>query len=737
MISKHIRNPDATAEKHRRIIKLVEYILNPETENATEKCVYHCARGFITGERSMQLNEMIALSEDATRSKNTVEHFMLSWREGEKPTPEQIEELITIWLAEMGLNGCQAIYGLHEDTDNCHLHIAVNRMHPERLECIKINGGFSKEAEHRAIALIENAQGWQAEKNARYTVLTDGTLAYRAANGESVPDAGWSADLALRRRQTDDRKELRRRHERERRELKAVEATKAQRQAALDELRTRQLAEQVAQKAQQKAERAALRSALPASRARENVAISQRAIDIETRTGVQSAERTAKEVAGPILRSASSWAQLHAELAAVGCRIEREGSGALIWVGDTPVKASQACRKSSLPKLEKRLGAYEPAPEGMVIADRELEPLKPDAPRMSDYMRERRLYEAERKQETAALEERHRLEQEAAWSRYEARRDGLLAGHTGRNRYALGAVARAEWLAERDELLLRQSRERHRLRKRLPAYPGVEDWYRRLDEPGLAELWRHRNSDQALLVGDADTPALPPRDIRAFVAEVRGRQVVFRRPDDAAPAFIDCGRRIDVAASNDREAARAALQLAKAKWGRVTVSGPPEYQQMMLELAAEMGVQIANPELQERLNVEIERRRPVPVPTAKPDWSRYRSVASGGGPSHARTTGERDPRWPQFERAMLQVGQFELGVSAVVLMGQLEIAKGTVTERLDAAERSGRSVDDVARELAIAAARAEAEAFQRQLDEAEREQARPDMTPDEPEGPGW
>ena len=282
MISKHIRNPDATAEKHRRIIKLVEYILNPETENATEKCVYHCARGFITGERSMQLNEMIALSEDATRSKNTVEHFMLSWREGEKPTPEQIEELITIWLAEMGLNGCQAIYGLHEDTDNCHLHIAVNRMHPERLECIKINGGFSKEAEHRAIALIENAQGWQAEKNARYTVLTDGTLAYRAANGESVPDAGWSADLALRRRQTDDRKELRRRHERERRELKAVEATKAQRQAALDELRTRQLAEQVAQKAQQKAERAALRSALPASRARENVAISQRAIDIES-----------------------------------------------------------------------------------------------------------------------------------------------------------------------------------------------------------------------------------------------------------------------------------------------------------------------------------------------------------------------------------------------------------------------------------------------------------------------
>ncbi|EPI4795568.1 relaxase/mobilization nuclease domain-containing protein, partial [Klebsiella oxytoca] len=162
MISKHIRNPDAKAAKHRRIIKLVEYILNPETENATEKCVYHGARGFITAERSMQLGEMIALSEDATRSKNTVEHFVLSLREGEKPTPEQVEEMITIWLRELGLSGCQIFYGLHEDTDNYHLHIAVNRMHPERLECIKINGGFTMEAEHRAIALIEHAQGWKS-----------------------------------------------------------------------------------------------------------------------------------------------------------------------------------------------------------------------------------------------------------------------------------------------------------------------------------------------------------------------------------------------------------------------------------------------------------------------------------------------------------------------------------------------------------------------------------------------
>ncbi len=86
---------------------------------------------------------------------------------------------------------------------------------------------------------------------------------------------------------------------------------------------------------------------------------------------------------------------------------------------------------------------------------------------------------------------------------------------------------------------------------------------------------------------------------------------------------------------------------------------------------------------------------------------------------------------------MLQIGQWELGASAGVLFGQLEVVKGTITERLDAAERAGRTVEDVARELAAAAVRAEAEAFQRMVDEAEREMESPDVVPDEPEEPGW
>ena len=49
-------------------------------------------------------------------------------------------------------------------------------------------------------------------------------------------------------------------------------------------------------------------------------------------------------------------------LAAKGIRFEKKGSGALLWVGDQPVKASAAGRDCSMSALQKRLGEYVPGP---------------------------------------------------------------------------------------------------------------------------------------------------------------------------------------------------------------------------------------------------------------------------------------------------------------------------------------------------------------------------------------
>ena len=71
----------------------------------------------------------------------------------------------------------QAIFGVHLDTDNRHLHIAVNRVHPDTLKVIKPNKGFDLEAAHQAIARIEHLQGWKREERGRYQVEASGALA--------------------------------------------------------------------------------------------------------------------------------------------------------------------------------------------------------------------------------------------------------------------------------------------------------------------------------------------------------------------------------------------------------------------------------------------------------------------------------------------------------------------------------------------------------------------------------
>lgn len=174
MIVKKVKNPRKSASKAMRVSRLVDYITDPEHENSNEKCLYAGARGFISDDYEAQKAEMLALSQEAVRSRDTINHYVLSWHEGEQPTPEQVEAAVTIFLDELGLTGHQAMYGLHADTDNIHLHIAVNRVHPDTLKVIKPNRGFDIEAAHRAIARIEEVQGWQRERNGRYQVLEIG-----------------------------------------------------------------------------------------------------------------------------------------------------------------------------------------------------------------------------------------------------------------------------------------------------------------------------------------------------------------------------------------------------------------------------------------------------------------------------------------------------------------------------------------------------------------------------------
>lgn len=544
MIGKKVPNPDKASSKCVRIKFLCNYILDPGRTNAGEKCIYAGARGFCCNDFQSRVGEMVALSSEAVKSPDTINHYVLSWREGEQPSSKDIEQAVDLLLAELGLDQHQAMYGLHADTDNLHLHVAVNRVDPLTGKVTKPNKGFDIEAVHRAVARIEEIQGWSREANGRYNVAEDGQTVRSDTDQPRQP--------------------------------------------------------------------------------------SQRARDAEIRTGTKSAERIAIEDAWPIMSTAKSWSELHSKLAAVGMRYEKFGSGAVIWIGDVSVKASAANPKASLSKLQKRLGAYqasEVAAPGRGIEDEDdatpqdmqpAQPLRPNVEGWGEYQHSRRLHFENKRFEAGELRSLRDQERAALSRSKKAEFDSLRSANWVKRGAALNA--QRNLLAVRYKALELALRDKHSqlrvtLANKYPAFPTFEQWQRAAFGDDAGDAWRFRFGIRCSLHATIFVTPLCYQ-IAQFDARQVGKKVHYFLSTVATDvAFIDNGRSIDVFDSNSDEACLAALLLAQEKWGGATLRGPDEYKVRCLRLAAEHGIRVNNPELQELMeemrieaNIKTQRR---------------------------------------------------------------------------------------------------------------------------------
>ena len=120
--------------------------------------------------------EMESVAIENVRCKSPAFHFILSWREMESPTTEQVDEAVNIALKELDLQDCQALWSLQSDTNNLHVHVAVNRVSPETYRAIQPAGWWTKKALERAARKIEFAQGWEIERSGRYDVDDNGNI---------------------------------------------------------------------------------------------------------------------------------------------------------------------------------------------------------------------------------------------------------------------------------------------------------------------------------------------------------------------------------------------------------------------------------------------------------------------------------------------------------------------------------------------------------------------------------
>ncbi|WP_121119999.1 relaxase/mobilization nuclease domain-containing protein [Croceibacterium ferulae] len=171
-----------------RVRSLAEYLRHAAVAGVEpgEKAGHLGTRNLLTGSLREQQLEMLATASAAPRVEFPLAHIIVSWREGEVPTPVQIDEAVDILLKATGLSRSPALYAEHTNTVCRHVHIAVVRVD-------KTTGGATGsewliEDMHQALAIIEDRQGWSSEPNALYYSREGAVFDARVASAISLAD---------------------------------------------------------------------------------------------------------------------------------------------------------------------------------------------------------------------------------------------------------------------------------------------------------------------------------------------------------------------------------------------------------------------------------------------------------------------------------------------------------------------------------------------------------------------
>lgn len=116
-------------KKTRSIKNLVQYML--DTENDGDKVGYYSVTNCINDDPEMAVIEMILTQEANRRTKQEKTfHMVISFPPGEKPNREQMDDIEQTLADSIGMGHHQRISVSHTNTENYHLHVAINKIDP-------------------------------------------------------------------------------------------------------------------------------------------------------------------------------------------------------------------------------------------------------------------------------------------------------------------------------------------------------------------------------------------------------------------------------------------------------------------------------------------------------------------------------------------------------------------------------------------------------------------------------
>ncbi|WP_051621933.1 TraI/MobA(P) family conjugative relaxase [Acidocella facilis] len=430
----------------------------------------------------------------ATQTQNTKSkadktyHLVYSFRQGENPPLEVLHQIEDELCEVLGYADHQRISAVHIDTDNLHVHVAVNKVHPAGLQ--NIEPFYDKQRLMEACEWLEKKFGLEHDDHG----LT-GERAYDRRNRirlnpERQHDSRFRAFL------------------RESYARALAEGPEAATYGDLRKLTSKGVAHGpksysmlLPGNAGHRVDHGGTQHADGMRRAgngtgRDGAGIGGAAADMEAQAGIESLTGYIARDVAPAMRRAATWKELHAALAEHGLQIKTRGAGLVI--GDPGLglwcKASECGRDLSLKALTDRLGPFErdqnqrqqrePGSRGYAPRPRQTHPSS--AALFTEYQRQQQAAIANRKAGMAAIRAARAAEMERIERWSATQRMIQKVGPRGQVRAAINATTRMQVAAARNAAKATAETETANLYKATPL-PNWNQWLMQRAERGEAD----------------------------------------------------------------------------------------------------------------------------------------------------------------------------------------------------------------------------------------------------------
>ena len=173
--------------------KLGHYIL--DDAHGGEKVAWAHATNCQSDDLGTAVTEIIATQErNRTSQIDKSYHLVVSFPVGERPTREQMEDIERELCDAIGFGEHQRVAAVHQNTDNWHMHIAINRVHPTTLRAIEPHRDHFKLQE--ACAELEIKHGLTVTRHTPSPERAHAKAAELEAHTGRMSFARWVAEHA-------------------------------------------------------------------------------------------------------------------------------------------------------------------------------------------------------------------------------------------------------------------------------------------------------------------------------------------------------------------------------------------------------------------------------------------------------------------------------------------------------------------------------------------------------------